>query len=306
MKPLIITAGAAYLDIDAYACCVALAELLQKQGKQAIAYSAAPCNYSVCDFLTEDVPLLRQLPAEIPEDAQYIIVDVSDPVFLQDCVPLQQIVAIYDHHPGFEAYWKDRLGAQAHIEFIGAAATLIYRAWQEAGLQAQMSDMSAKLLSAAILDNTLNLTSANTSSEDIAAFESLCSKGNFNSDFRAEYFSQVQKNVEADLKYALLNDIKTITDNQWLPGRIGQLCVWDADRILTRLPEIRGWFSQNGSGFFINLIDIQHQCSYFICDDAKYQEKIGRLFGIRFSEGFAKTDSPWLRKEIIKKALQTE
>ena len=36
-KDYIITAGSTYLDIDAYACMVALAELLSLQGKGAVA-----------------------------------------------------------------------------------------------------------------------------------------------------------------------------------------------------------------------------------------------------------------------------
>ena len=47
----IVTAGATYLDIDAYACMIALVELLRLQGAEAVAWSNAPCNYSVCPAL---------------------------------------------------------------------------------------------------------------------------------------------------------------------------------------------------------------------------------------------------------------
>ena len=39
--PIIVTAGSSYLDIDAYACCIALKELFLLQGTDAIAYSPA-------------------------------------------------------------------------------------------------------------------------------------------------------------------------------------------------------------------------------------------------------------------------
>ena len=39
---IVITAGSSYLDIDAYACMVAMSELLNWQGIKAIAYSDAP------------------------------------------------------------------------------------------------------------------------------------------------------------------------------------------------------------------------------------------------------------------------
>ena len=158
----IVTAGANYLDIDAYACMVGLSELLRLRGENAIAWSAAAHNYSVCTSLVEEGQMLRELPQDWEEDGRYIIVDVSDPDYLQKTVPLENVVAVYDHHVGFESYWESRIGENARIEFIGAAATLIYREWKKAGLQDQMTLSTARLLIAAILDNTLNLTSSNT------------------------------------------------------------------------------------------------------------------------------------------------
>ncbi len=43
----VVTSGAAYLDIDAYACCIAYAELLNHQGVEARAVSSAPLNASI-------------------------------------------------------------------------------------------------------------------------------------------------------------------------------------------------------------------------------------------------------------------
>ena len=132
---IIITAGSTYLDIDAYACMVAMAELLNLQGIHALAYSFAPCNYSVCSSLTMEDQILRELPSDISEEtARYIIVDVSDPEFLENSVSLERVTEVYDHHVGFEEYWQSRIGDGSHIEFIGAAATLIYREWKKSGL----------------------------------------------------------------------------------------------------------------------------------------------------------------------------
>ena len=61
-KKFIITAGATYLDIDAYACMVAMAELLTRRGENAVSWSAAAHNYSVCPSLVEDGQILRELP----------------------------------------------------------------------------------------------------------------------------------------------------------------------------------------------------------------------------------------------------
>lgn len=299
---VILTAGSAYLDIDAYACCVAMSELLNLKGETAIAYSCAPSNYSVCKSLMTEGELANELPPDCQvETAKYIIVDVSDPDFIKDAVLLDQVTEVYDHHVGFEEYWKSRIGKKSHIEFIGAAATLIYREWKKCGLQDKMSRPTALLLIAAILDNTLNLTSSNTTQEDIETFNALCQKENISEEWCAAYFSEVQTSVEADLKNALFGDIKYNSSHEILPSRVAQLCVWDADRIIQKLPIIRQWFHEADTTWMINIIDVHRQCSYFICDDAYHQKEFERIFNIGFESGVAKTAASYLRKEIIKK-----
>ena len=299
---ILLTAGSSYLDVDAYACMVAMAELLCLRGQSAAAYSKAPCNYSVTESLSSASPIIRELPEQVKLEASYIIVDVSDPDFLKDSVPLERVTEVYDHHVGFEEYWQRRIGDGAHIEFIGAAATLIYREWKREGLTAKMSNSTARLLMAAILDNTLDFTSGNTTAEDEETYRELCAIAGVGEEFRGEYFSEVQLRVEADLRRAILNDTKRIGDNEVLPPRVAQLSVWNAQGILERLPEIRRWLAGDEE-FLINLIDIRHRCSYFVCDCGICQENIQRVFDVRFDSGVARSPIPYLRKEIIKKTI---
>lgn len=301
---MVVTAGSTYLDIDAYACSIALAELQRLKGIDAVAYSNAPCNYSVCSYLVKEDQLVVSLPEELINKAKYIIVDVSDPEYLSNAVPLDNIVEVYDHHVGFEEYWKSRIGAGAHIEFIGAAATLIYREWKKYGLEDKMSKHTAELMVAAILDNTLNLTSSNTTAEDVEAFEALCKKAGIGEEWCTEYFSEVQKSIEEDLENALFNDLKRITDNKILPPRMAQLCVWDAESLIIKLPEIRKYFDGKAD-WMLNVIDIKHQCSYFVSDELNCQAGLEKVFGVSFQDGVARTSSPYLRKQIIKGILNS-
>ena len=300
-EPVIITAGSNYLDIDAYACCVAMQELLRLQGVRALAYSAAPCNFSVCASLIVEGQLETELPPDFPPDtSKYIVVDVSDPDFIRDSVPLERVSAVYDHHTGFEAYWENRIGKNAQIEFLGAVATLIVREWKKAGLLERMTRPTALLLIAAILDNTLDLTSANTTQEDRDAFDTLCEKARVGADFRAAYFSEVQRSVEADLEASLLKDVKTVRANPVLPEHVAQIAVWDADRILEKLPTIRGWFDRRWDGWMMNVVDISRRRSWFVCDDRHYQKAMESIFDVRFTDGVAKCGRSYLRKEILK------
>ena len=300
----IITAGSTYLDIDAYACSIALAELLKLKGQNTIAYSYAPCNYSVYKSRISEEQLLTTLPDDCNADTgKYLIVDVSDPEYLGKNVPLNNVSAVYDHHVGFEAYWTSRIGEGAHIEFIGAAATLIYREWKKAGLQSKMTGSTAKLLIAAILDNTLNLTSSVTTQEDIDAFHELCAREKIGNEWCVAYFTEVQDSIESDLKNALFGDVKRIHDNPILPSYMGQIAIWNVDSILERVCEIRRWFDNRYDSWMLNIVDIHHNCNYFVCDSTEHQKKIEKTFDVRFEAGIAKTPVSYLRKEIIKKTI---
>jgi inorganic pyrophosphatase len=301
----IITAGSTYLDIDAYACMLGMAELLRLKNIPVVAWSDAPCNYSVCKTLVEEGQVLREMPSNFDgETAKYIIVDVSDPEFLKSSVSLDQVVEVYDHHVGFEEYWTSRIGENARIEFIGAAATLIYREWKKAGMLDKMTSSTAKLLIAAILDNTLNLTSSVTTQEDIDTFCELCMRENIGKEWCAAYFSEVQTSIEADLKNALFGDVKNIRDNPVLPSYIGQVAVWNVESVLDRLEEIREWFNGRYNEWMLNIIDIQNSCNYFVCDSTDHQKKIEKIFDVHFEAGIAKTSVSYLRKEIIKNCIK--
>lgn len=303
----IITAGLSYLDIDAYACMVAMAELLSLQGKETVAYSPAHCNYSICKSLTKEGQITRTLTRDSSfENSKIIIVDVSDPNFLEEDISIGNVIAVYDHHVGFEKYWEERIGDNVYIEFIGAAATLVFREWKKAGLQDKMSRETAQLLIAAILDNTLNLTSANTTDEDRKVFAELCDTYNIDEKWCSDYFLEVQKNIEEGLKSAMLGDVKFVRDNEILPSKIGQLAVWNVKSIISNLSMICGWFNELFDKWMINIIDIKNNCSYFVCEDAEYRQKIEKVFGVEFNVNIAKTKTAYLRKEIIKETIRRD
>lgn len=301
----IVTAGSSYLDIDAYACCVAMRDFLLLQGRNAIAYSSAINNYSIPPCIAELGMINQSFPKEIETaKVQYIIVDVSDPSYLDQNISISNVIEVYDHHIGYEDYWNKKIGcANTHIEFIGAAATLIYRLFLSYGLQNQMNQSTAKLLIAAILDNTLNLTSKNTTEEDRRAFSDLCQMANVDSEWCIHYFREVQRQIEDHLYNAIFGDIKHIQHSALLPDRIAQLCVWDALKTIDKLTDIRKWFGESGNTWLLNIVDIQKHCSFFVCDHKNYQRILEEAFDCRFIGDFAQLSTPYLRKEIIKKMI---
>ncbi|MBK5344541.1 DHH family phosphoesterase [Pseudomonas sp. TH49] len=298
----IITSGASYLDIDAYACCIAYAELLNLQGSPARAGSSAKPNSSVSPtVLSWGAAFQRYTPQANDE---FVLVDVSDYHHFDPLVVLDQVVEVIDHHPGYEPYWAERLGSAADIRPIGAAATLVFQRWQAAGLLSRISEQSAKLLATAILDNTLNLTGQMTSEADIEAYEALMQRANLPANWPERYFLECQAAIEADLQTALAADQKRFKPDSNLPQVFAQMTVWDADALLHKhRNEIGGWMVGQGDDWLLNVISIRDGKSCLLAEPLLSQQKLDRLLPLQWQAGMALVKPSMLRKELLKLGL---
>ena len=298
----IITSGASYLDIDAYACCIAYAELLNLQGAPARAVSSAKPNSSVSPtVLGWGAAFQRYTPQA--NDA-FVLVDVSDHHHFDPLVVLDQVVEVIDHHPGYERYWTERLGAAADIRPIGAAATLVFQRWQAAGLLPRISAQSAALLATAILDNTLNFTGQMTTDADIEAYEVLAQRANLPANWPEQYFLDCQATIEADLQTALAADLKRFNPDSNLPQVFAQMTVWDADALLDRhRNEICAWMAGQGEDWLLNVISIRDGQSCLLAEPQVSQQTLNRLLPLQWRAAVAVVKPSMLRKELLKLGL---
>lgn len=303
MSRIIVTSGSEFLDIDAWSGCVAYAELLNRLGRDVIAYSSAPINSSITnELLSSGVKLASDY---IPkDDDQYVIIDVSEPEFLDPIVKRESVVEVIDHHSGYEDYWQDKIGSGAHIEFIGAAATLVYERWVEAGQQKHINPDTAKALCAGILDNTLNFKASVTTMRDKAAFDALSCIGGIDDMWVHNYFMDCQRSALNNLEETIIGDTKRISKTDHLPALVSQLAVWDSDTFISGLlDEVASTLSTLGNDWVLNLIDINKGESYFFSTSTDSQQKISATFGVKFgNNGVAKNYTMMLRKEILKQA----
>lgn len=298
----VVTSGFTYLDIDAYGGCVAYAELLRTQGQEAIAASNATLNESITQTVRNWGGELRRNYTAQPDD-EFVLIDVSDLDFFDKFVQQDAVSEIIDHHPGFETYWHERLGDKATIEFIGAACTLVYEKFVDAGKLNDMSQTSARLLITGILDNTLNFKAHVTTPRDKTAYEQLMQRANLSSNWPAEYFSECQRAITSKLEAAIKNDVKQM-DIPGLPDRIGQLVIWDASTLLQeRREEITKIMRAQTGTWAMNLVSISEGKSYFLADDPEVQANLAKILNVTFTENKATANRLWLRKEIMKAAL---
>lgn len=300
----IVTAGYAYADIDAYAGCVAYAELLQAEGQEAVAVSTAPLNESIsrsvrswqAPFATEYHPNAKDT---------FSLIDLSDPKHFDRFVDVERIDAIIDHHPGFEQYWQERIGDKAQIEAVGAACTQVFERWQTSGLLGKMSVTSARLLVCGILDNTLNFGAKITDDRDHHAYDTLMAKAELPQDWPAQYFGECQEEILNDMSTAIQNDSKTLTFKSFEePIAVGQLTVWDGKLVMDRHHStIQTSLANMEPNWFMNLISLGDRTSYFISDNPAVQQWLGKLLNVEFDGQVAAADRLWLRKEIIQQDI---
>lgn len=299
----VVTAGKAFIDIDAYAGCITYAELLNLCGINAVAATTAPLNESITSTVLSWGGSIK-IGYQSTDTDEFILVDISDPTHIDTFVTENKITEVIDHHTGHEAYWHERIGSKARIEFIGAACTQIYELWVEAGKVDQMSVASARLLITGILDNTLNFKAQITTERDHAAYSHLLKIANLPDNWAEEYFQECQIAIEADLRTALQNDTKFFPNNNKLPNAIGQLVVWDARSLLVQnKDELTQCMSAFSSDWTLNIISIDEGASYFVSTSQEAKDKISQLLHVGFTENIAKANRLWLRKEIVKETL---
>lgn len=296
---IIITTGKKYIDIDGYASSIAYRELLRMQGKEAKFISTATANYSVTKSLLE-LPFRLDEHQITPSD-EFIIIDLSNKSFFEDFVDENKIIELIDHHDGFEDYWKKVLKEKAIIEPIGSVATIITEKYEQLNLLEKMDKDVAKLLMAAILDNTLNFTAKITKERDKVAYSKL-EEISEDPEFKAKYFSEVQSTIEKDLENAIVNDLK-VEEIKGLPKALGQLTIYDMGLLKEKLETIKEIMRKHAEKWLINIICLKDKISYIMCSDESVAYDIEKLFNKTAKENIVELETTILRKEIIKTAL---
>ncbi len=296
----IVTGGAPFIDIDAYGCIVAYAELLNKQGISAQAFSSSVYNESI----TKTVQAWNLLPQSIsvgPEDT-FIVLDASNPESIDREAPLEKIEQIIDHRHEFIKSWKTT-GVKLQIEEIGAAATYVYEEWEKAGLLSFMSLSSIRLLYTAIIDNTLNLQSKVTTNRDKRAYIHLKSLAQLPEKWPEMYFIEVEQAILADIHDAINNDSKLYkSPHRTKPIMFMQLCVWDSDSFIQPVLEALRTHPKLQSPWLLNLATIKQNQSLFVVDNLSTAKWLNNTLKLRKTDkNMYVAERMYLRKEIIQK-----
>ena len=299
---IIVTSGARYIDIDAYAGIIAYAKLLNLKGENAIAYSSSPLNESVTNSIRNSKYTISN-QINLTDNDEFIILDVSDPDFFDKSVDMARIIQIIDHHYGFEDYWNSKSNVDTIIEKIGSVATLIFELYEKENLLEDLDKDMCLLLMSAILDNTLNFKAKVTTSRDIEAYKKLEKLSNSNFNYAEFYFNECENEINKNLKEAILNDTKLDNSSGKVPPVFSQLTVWDASSILDDINLIYKSLNTFKKPWLMNLISLKDGKSYLISNDDNIKLNLETTFNCKFINDITILSNVWLRKEIIKKLL---
>lgn len=293
---IVITVGKSYIDIDGYASSIAYRELLRMQGLDAMFVSDAILNYSITNSLL-NLPYSTD-KYEIQELDKFIILDLSNKDYFPSFVKEENIIEIIDHHPGFEEYWKDK----AIIEEIGSVATIIVEKYEESNLLSKMDLSIAKLLMAAILDNTLNFTASITKERDKIAYKKL-EDITKEYNYKETYFLECQKYIESNLEESIKNDIKIQHISEYIPDIFGQLTIWDAKELLNN-NLLRKIMNSYGNKWILNIISLKDNTSYILYSDEDVKNNLEKVLDCSSENNKVIINPAMLRKEIMKRVLK--
>lgn len=293
MGKIIVTTGQPFTDIDALACAVAYNELLKFEGKDTEVVLPGPLNKSVTQKV-EKWPL-KYILKPTTKYAKYVLVDVSEPKFFASFVEEKGVIEVFDHRYGFKNYWKEKLGKYSHIEMVGSCATLIWEEFVKRGFKKDISQVSAKLLTTAIISNTLNFKASVTTNRDIKAYGELKSPAKLPGNWIKTYFTDQDKETNKDIKSALINDTKN------LEPIIGQLELWNSKSIVLKyLDEIEeALLSFGRPNWFLTAPSISEGKNYLFTKNPKMKEILGKTIKAKFKGDIGTTEKLWLRKEIM-------
>lgn len=287
-------------DLDGVACAVAYTELLHDQGK-VVELGIVGTMHHEAEYMFERFGFTH--PPSIQDTKAYdqiILVDTSQINDLADKIEAEKVIEIVDHR---KVHNLDKFpNAKAHMELVGAAATLIAEMFIEQ--HAEISQKSATLLYSAIISNTQNFKGSVTTHRDRKAAEWLNAVAKLPYGFWKELFK-----AKSDLSGEKLKE-RIEGDFAWfdLGGKkvgIAQIEMIGAEKLIKeRGEEIINALNvlKEGKGLdfiFQNTLELEEQKTYFVTQHKETQHLLEKVFSVQFSGESATYTGLIMRKQVV-------
>lgn len=297
MKP---TIACSYInpDLDGVACSVGMAELLRADA--VVVGTPSQEAAWMCDRFGIPMPPEGR---ERLADADVILVDASDPGDLDASFPIASVVEIIDHRLVHRA--ADFPNAtRVQIEQVGSCATLVAERLKQNG--ATPSRDAARLLTGAIVSNTVDFKSPGTTDRDRAMFEWLAPVADLPEGFAREMFLAKSDLSGDKLCQALVGDwiVKEFGGTRFMVFQLEAADV--ADVVAARKDEILAVMrpiatAERADAAFLNAIDILNGTDTWLALDEATIALLESVFDRRFDGDVSTVDRIVMRKQIVPK-----
>lgn len=292
-------------DLDGTSCMFAYSELLNKLGEKA--------DYIVRDIPKQEVGIVCDIFGielkgtkidEVPENSEFVLVDLNGREQIYDSVKNDEIVEIIDHH-GLSRWLQSYNNLQRlQIDRVGAAATIVTERYKASGFTP--SRESAILLFYGIISNTINLKSNITNKRDIEAckwLKSVCDE--ISEEKIKEIFIKKSvikdENLRSEMECGIantFNDFKTIVGQIEL-ANLEEFLNKKKDRMLEILKQVKK--EKKINYIFINCVDILNGYTIIFTPDEESNEFVERTYGYKFDENNeVRINKVVQRKELTK------
>lgn len=284
-------------DLDGVACAYAYAELLQAQGRAAIAwYVGEPDGEAM--FALERLGWPDFAADALAASAEeFILVDSSDLDGIPSSIDPSLFSEVIDHR-FYTSASTQFPAARVEIEPVGAAATLIAERFVKAGYTP--TRRSATLLYGAIHSNTLDLKGDLTTDRDVDASRWLRDTGLPPSNWLDEQFAHRRDEILGNFRAMIQREQKEYRNKEIGAFRIAQLEFIGAEKaIATERTIIEQTIAIVEPTTCLNLVDITSSTSFFITSSPAIQSKLENMLGAQFISNVAQFSPALLRKQMV-------
>ena len=303
MANTIITAGSTYVDIDVLASAIAYRDLLINLKKPASVVLTGSYNSTITNTVSSWAKDVKRKDISSSLENEYILVDISNPNYVEKFVRLDQVTKVFDHHHGYESFWREKLGENSIIEYVGACATLIWEEYVKMSCENLVSKNVANLLCSAIVSNTLNFSAKITSERDICAYKSLLLKSSLSENWQESYYTDVTKTILNNLHDSLRTDTKHI-DHPENPFCFAQLELWKIPQkefsAFKKKIEYHMDSLYKNKDWLVSVIEISNKRNLFFSNNWEKMSTTLNKFTSNCFDGICVSNGVWLRKEILK------
>jgi len=293
-----IVTGCEGPDLDGIACMIAYSEFLNATGIEAKASYIGKLDLET-NFVGKFTNYFPLSDRSYPQDADYVLVDTANPDIIDNNIPIDRVVTVFDHRQ--LVYTNKFTNADLHIELVGSCATLIAEEFQKAKVIPTKN--TAIYLYSAIIFSTINFKNSVTTDRDIKAAEWLLSIAKLGEGFVRDLFSAKSQISSSNLYDILSQDfsIKTLSDHKI---GIAQIEMVDINRFLSGFKQpLQEALSKlktdnNLEYIFFNGIDVIDGYSLFVAIDSASADIFSSILGIPRFEYSHQYPSILMRKQI--------